>query len=216
MISFEKRRDSASFFRSRALWHKDREEVTYISKELRVNKEIRAKQVRMIGSEGEQVGIIAIKDALAMAEEKELDLVEVSPNADPPVCKLMDYGKFKYEQHKKERDSKAKRKTLEVKEVKLRPKIDDHDFQTKSKTAQRILEEGDKVKVTLMFRGREVVYTKLGEQLLEKLFEEVSSIALIERKPKLEGKNMIMILTPKSVVVVPGAPGGPAPAGTSS
>ncbi|MHC9540916.1 MAG: translation initiation factor IF-3 [Vulcanimicrobiota bacterium] len=190
-----------------------------MSKDLRVNKEIRAKQVRMIGNEGEQVGIIAIKDALTMAEEKELDLVEVSPNADPPVCKLMDYGKFKYEQHKKERDSKAKRKTLEVKEVKLRPKIDDHDFQTKSKTAQRILEEGDKVKVTLMFRGREVVYTKLGEQLLEKLFEEVSSIALIERKPKLEGKNMIMILTPKSVVVLPGTPGssgGPAPAGTSS
>ncbi|MGV8122439.1 MAG: translation initiation factor IF-3 [Candidatus Xenobiia bacterium LiM19] len=193
-----------------------------MSKDLRVNKEIRAKQVRMIGNEGEQVGIIAIKDALTMAEEKELDLVEVSPNADPPVCKLMDYGKFKYEQHKKERDSKAKRKTLEVKEVKLRPKIDDHDFQTKSKTAQRILEEGDKVKVTLMFRGREVVYTKLGEQLLEKLFEEVSSIALIERKPKLEGKNMIMILTPKSVVLLPGAPGapgapgGPAPAGTSS
>jgi len=204
------------FFAAAPLWHKDCEEVTYISKELRVNKEIRAKQVRMIGNEGEQLGIIAIKDALAMAEEKELDLVEVSPSGDPPVCKLMDYGKFKYEQHKKERDSKAKRKTLEVKEVKLRPKIDDHDFQTKSKTAQRILTEGDKVKVTLMFRGREVVYTKLGEQLLEKLFEEVSSIALIERKPKLEGKNMIMILSPKSIIVPAAAPGGAAPSGTSS
>jgi len=170
----------------------------------------------MIGNEGEQLGIIAIKDAITMAEEKGLDLVEVSPNADPPVCKLIDYGKFKYEQHKKERDSKAKRKTLEVKEVKLRPKIDDNDFRTKSKTAQRILSEGDKVKVTLMFRGREVVYTKLGEQLLEKLFEEVSSIALIERKPKLEGKNMIMILSPKSIIVPAGGPGGAAPAGTSS
>ena len=198
------------------MWHKYCEEVTYISKELRVNKEIRAKQVRMIGNEGEQLGIIAIKDAITMAEEKGLDLVEVSPNADPPVCKLIDYGKFKYEQHKKERDSKAKRKTLEVKEVKLRPKIDDNDFRTKSKTAQRILSEGDKVKVTLMFRGREVVYTKLGEQLLEKLFEEVSSIALIERKPKLEGKNMIMILSPKSIIVPAGGPGGAAPAGTSS
>jgi translation initiation factor IF-3 len=175
--------------------------VAFISKDLRVNKEIRAKQVRIIGVDGEQLGIIAINEALDMAEEKELDLVEVSPNVDPPVCKLMDYGKFKYEQSKKERDSKVKRKILEVKEVKLRPKIDEHDFQTKSKTAQRILLDGDKVKVTLMFRGREVVYTKLGEQLLDRMFLELNTISIIEKKPKLEGKNMIMILTPKAAIV---------------
>jgi translation initiation factor IF-3 len=175
--------------------------VAFISKDLRVNKEIRAKQVRIIGHEGEQLGIMAIREALDLAEEKELDLVEVSPNVDPPVCKMMEYGKFKYEQAKKERDSKVKRKIVEVKEVKIRPKIDGHDFQTKSKTAQRILLDGDKVKVTLMFRGREVVYTKLGEQLMEKMFQELSEISIVEKKPKLEGKNMIMILTPKAAVV---------------
>jgi translation initiation factor IF-3 len=172
--------------------------VAYISKDLRVNKEIRAKQVRLIGVEGEQLGILGFKEALALAEEKELDLVEVSPNVDPPVCKLIDYGKFKYEQAKKERDSKAKRKFLEVKEVKLRPKIDEHDFQTKSKTAARIIKGGDKVKVTLMFRGREIVYTKLAEKLLERLYEDVAEISIIEKKPKLEGKNMVMILAPKA------------------
>jgi translation initiation factor IF-3 len=174
--------------------------VACISKDLRVNDEIRAKQVRVIGGDGAQLGILGIKEALALAEEKELDLVEVSPNVDPPVCKLMDYGKFKYEQAKKERDSKIKRKYLEVKEVKLRPKIDEHDFQVKSKTAQRILKDGDKVKVTLMFRGRELVYTKLGEKLLDRLFEELAPICQMERKPKLEGKNMVMILSPKSTV----------------
>lgn len=174
------------------------EEVTCISKELRVNEEIRAKQVRVIGAEGAQLGILGIKEALTLAEEKELDLVEVSPAVDPPVCKLMDYGKFKYEQSKKERDSKLKRKYLEVKELKMRPKIDEHDFQVKSKTAQRILKDGDKIKVTLMFRGRELVYTKLGEKLLDRLFEELSPLCIVEKKPKLEGKNMVMILAPKS------------------
>ncbi|MDQ7825615.1 MAG: translation initiation factor IF-3 [Candidatus Eremiobacteraeota bacterium] len=169
-----------------------------MSKDLRINKEIRAKQVRVISDAGEQLGILGTKEALAIAEEKDLDLVEVSPNTDPPVCKLMDYGKFKYEQAKKERDSKVKRKTLEVKEVKLRPKIDEHDFQVKSKIAERILKGGDKVKVTLMFRGREVVYTKLGEKLMERLFEEVAPLCLVEKKPKLEGRNMIMILAPKA------------------
>ena len=171
----------------------------HISKELRINKEIRARQVRLIGDDGEQLGILAIREAINLAEERGLDLVEVSPATDPPVCKLMDYGKFRYEQSKKEKDSKVKRKSLEVKEVKLRPKIDEHDFQVKKVTAERILKAGDKVKITLMFRGREVVYTKIGEKLMDRLHEELSSICALERSPKLEGRNMIMILAPKGV-----------------
>ena len=169
-----------------------------ISKEVKVNKEIRARQVRVIGENGEQLGILHIKEALRAAEEHSLDLVEVSPAAEPPVCKLMDYGKFRYEQAKKEKDSKFKRRTLDVKEVKLRPKIDDNDFNVKKNTAERILKTGNKVKITLMFRGREVVYTELGKQLMMKLSEELEPIAIVERAPKLEGRNMIMILAPKS------------------
>jgi translation initiation factor IF-3 len=169
-----------------------------ISKEVKVNKEIRARQVRVIGENGEQLGILHIKEALRAAEEHSLDLVEVSPAAEPPVCKLMDYGKFRYEQAKKEKDSKFKRRTLDVKEVKLRPKIDDNDFNVKKNTAERILKTGNKVKITLMFRGREVVYTELGKQLMMKLSEELEPISTVERAPKLEGRNMIMILAPKS------------------
>ncbi len=169
-----------------------------ISKEVKVNKEIRARQVRVIGENGEQLGILHIKEALRAAEERSLDLVEVSPAAEPPVCKLMDYGKFRYEQAKKEKDSKFKRRTLDVKEVKLRPKIDDNDFNVKKNTAERILKTGNKVKITLMFRGREVVYTELGKQLMMKLSEELEPICTVERAPKLEGRNMIMILAPKS------------------
>ncbi len=169
-----------------------------ISKEVKVNKEIRARQVRVIGENGEQLGILHIKEALRAAEEHSLDLVEVSPAAEPPVCKLMDYGKFRYEQAKKEKDSKFKRRTLDVKEVKLRPKIDDNDFNVKKNTAERILKTGNKVKITLMFRGREVVYTELGKQLMMKLSEELEPICTVERAPKLEGRNMIMILAPKS------------------
>ena len=169
-----------------------------ISKEVKVNKEIRARQVRVIGENGEQLGILHIKEALRAAEERSLDLVEVSPATEPPVCKLMDYGKFRYEQAKKEKDSKFKRRTLDVKEVKLRPKIDDNDFNVKKNTAERILKTGNKVKITLMFRGREVVYTELGKQLMMKLSEELEPICTVERAPKLEGRNMIMILAPKS------------------
>lgn len=152
----------------------------------------------MIGDAGEQLGILSLRDALRTAEEKSLDLVEVSPATDPPVCKLMDFGKFKYEQAKKEKDSKIKRKTLEIKEVKLRPKIDDNDFNVKRNTAERILKDGNKVKVTLMFRGREVVYTDLGKKLMTKLSEDLAAFCSVERVPKLEGRNMIMILAPKS------------------
>lgn len=139
-----------------------------------------------------------MRDALKVAEEKALDLVEVSPAAEPPVCRLMDFGKFKYEQAKKEKDSKVKRRTLEVKEVKLRPKIDENDFNVKKSTAERILKGGNKVKVTLMFRGREVVYTELGKKLMTRLAEELEPMCSVERIPKLEGRNMIMILAPKN------------------
>lgn len=154
--------------------------------------------MRIIGDEGEQLGIFSIRDALALAEERGFDLVEVSPATDPPVCKLMDYGRYKYEQAKKDKDSKVKRRSLDLKEVKLRPKIDEHDFQVKRVTAERILKGGDKVKVTLMFRGREVVYTKLGEKLMQRLADELAPLCLVERAPKLEGRNMIMILSPKT------------------
>ena len=154
----------------------------------------------VIGDEGDQLGILTVREAVAVAEERGLDLVEVSPAADPPVCKLMDYGKFRYEQAKKEKDSKVKRKSLEVKEVKLRPKIDEHDFQVKKVIAERILKGGDKVKITLMFRGREVVYTEIGKKLMERLYGELESVCALERSPKLEGRNMIMILAPKSAV----------------
>jgi translation initiation factor IF-3 len=171
--------------------------VVYITKELRINNEIRAREVRVIDNSGGQLGIMSVREAVALAEERELDLVEVSPNTDPPVCRLMDYGKFKYEQSKKDREARHKRKTLEVKEVKMRPKIDSHDYQIKAKLARRLLEEGDKVKVTMMFRGREVVYTNLAEKLMDRIAEDCGDLCVVERKAKLEGRNMIMILAPK-------------------
>lgn len=134
---------------------------------------------------------------MRLAAERELDLVEVSPQGEPPVCKIMDFGKFKYAQSKKDREVQKKRKSQHLKEVKLRPKIDPHDFATKSKLVHRLIGEGDKVKVTIMFRGREIVYSGHGQQILEKLAQEVADNAVIERPPKLEGKAMIMILSPK-------------------
>lgn len=154
------------------------------------------------------------RDAYKLALERELDLVEVSPQTKPPVCRLMDYGRWKYEAAKKTREAnqatKVKRKAQEIREVKLRPKIDEHDYLVKSKMVRRLLQEGDKVKVTMMFRGREVVHAELGLKLLERVFNDISEFAIIENRPKLEGKNMIMVVSPK-------AGGGPsAPANFSS
>jgi translation initiation factor IF-3 len=187
-------------------------EVTSISKNLRINSEIRARDVRVIDNLGNQLGIIPLREALRVSEEREMDLVEVSPTADPPVCRMMDYGRFKYEQAKKDREAKLKRKTNELKEVTMRPKIDDHDLDVKRRLVKRMLEEGDKVKVTLMFRGREVVYPQLGEKLLEKIYLECASICVVERHPRLEGRYMIMILAPKPEVIPqpPAEPGKPA------
>ncbi|MBI2252889.1 MAG: translation initiation factor IF-3 [Armatimonadetes bacterium] len=170
----------------------------FINKELRINTQINFKEIRLIDQNGEQLGIYPVKEAQKLAEEKNLDLVEISSAANPPVCRLMDYGKYKYEQSKKEKESKHKRKTIELKEVKIRPKINEHDYQVKIKLIKRIIGEGDKVKVNLIFRGREIIYVSLGEKILERLIKEINEFVIIERRPKLEGKSMIMILTPKS------------------
>lgn len=141
---------------------------------------------------------MALRDALRLALEQQLDLVEVAPNAKPPVCRIMDFGKYKYEQQKREKEAKKKQKVVAVKEVKVRPNIEDHDFNVKMKNAQRFLEDGDKVKVTVMFRGRELSHPELGKEVLDKMASELKPIALVEREPKLEGKNMIMILSAKT------------------
>lgn len=162
-----------------------------------MNEQIRAKEIRVVDSNGEQLGIMKPQKALELAREKKLDLVTVSPGAKPPVCRIMDYGKYKYEQNKKDKEAKKKQKTINVKEVKLRPNIEDNDFNTKLNNAIRFLKKEDKVKVTIMFRGREVTHPQLGEELCQRMFDEVKDIAVMERKPKLEGKNMIMILAPR-------------------
>ena len=160
---------------------------------MRINEEIRAREVRVIGSEGEQLGIMSGRDAQQLAYEKHLDL----PTAKPPVCRIMDYGKYRYEQQKREKESRKKQKTFDIKEVKLRPGIEEHDFNVKFKNAVRFLEDGDKVKVTIMFRGRELSHPELGEVLLNKMAAQLKEMAVVERQPKLEGKNMIMIVAPK-------------------
>ncbi len=172
--------------------------MNLIVKKLRVNRQIKAKEVRLIDPNGEQVDIMTLKNALLMAQEKNLDLVEVNPGTKPPVCKLLDYGKYRYELSKKERTARQNRSIVELKEVKFRPKIDAHDFDTKKKMVLRLLKGGDKVKVTLMFRGREVVYKKQGVDKMNQLAEEITEDAIVEREPKLEGKNITMILAPKA------------------
>ncbi|WP_072910635.1 translation initiation factor IF-3 [Desulforamulus aeronauticus] len=169
-----------------------------MSKEQRINEEIRAREVRVVDAENNQLGIMSVKDALRIAEEKQLDLVEVAPQAKPPVCRIMDFGKFKYEQSKRDKEAKKRQRIIQVKEVKLRPRIEDHDYEVKAKNAERFLKDGDKVKVTIMFRGREIVHTELGRKLLERLANDMKDICSVERHAKLEGKNMIMILAPKN------------------
>ncbi|MFG1416433.1 translation initiation factor IF-3 [Xanthobacter sp. V0B-10] len=163
----------------------------------RVNEEIRIREVQLIDQEGQNRGVVAIRDALALAQEAGLDLVEIAPNSAPPVCKILDYGRFKYQNQKKASEARKKQKVVEVKEIKLRPGIDDHDYEVKMRAMQRFFEEGDKVKVTLRFRGREMAHQDIGYKLLQKLKEEVSTIAKVEAEPMLEGRQMIMILAPR-------------------
>ncbi len=162
-----------------------------------INFKIKAKEVRVIDPDGNQVGVVPTDKALSAAKDFGLDLVEVSPNANPPVCKIMDYGRYKYEQDKKQQEAKKKQSTFQLKEIKVRPKTGDHDLEVKLGHIRRFLEKKDKVKVTLIFRGREITLTDLGIEVLEKVAEETSDIAVVEQKPKFEGRTMVMILAPR-------------------
>ena len=162
-----------------------------------MNADILNEQVRCIAPDGEQLGVMKTEDAIAEADSHGLDLVEVSPNADPPVCKILDYGKFKFEAQKKRNEAKKKQKVIEVKEIKLRPNIDEHDYQVKMRSVQKFLDEGDKVKVTLRFRGREMAHQELGVNVLNRVREDTDEVAKIEAFPKLEGRQMIMVIAPK-------------------
>ncbi|HNX29264.1 MAG TPA: translation initiation factor IF-3 [Syntrophomonadaceae bacterium] len=168
-----------------------------ISKDWRVNEEIRVKEVRLIDDAGEQLGIVPIREALQLSLDKGLDLVEVAPSAKPPVCRLMDYGKFKFEQNKREKEARKKQATISTKEVKLRPNIEEHDFQVKAKNARKFLAAGDKVKLTIMFRGRQITHPELGEKLSIKMAQQLSDISTMEKAPRIEGRNMVTMLLPK-------------------
>lgn len=163
---------------------------------MRVNRQIRISPIRVIDPEGEQVGIIPVEQALSMAEEQGLDLVEVAPLARPPVCRIMDYGKFKYEEQRKAREARKKQQHVQIKEVKMRPGIEDHDFDFKTRHARRFLEEGNKVKLTMMFRGRQMAHPEIGRQVLNKVSEMLSDIAKVEYGPAMEARAMTMVLTP--------------------
>ena len=170
----------------------------YIKQELPTNRQIRAKEVQLIGENGEKLGVNPFEKALEIAEEKNLDLVLVSPNANPPVCKIMNYGKYKFEQAKKEKEAKKKQKVLEVKEIRVTPNIEEHDFSFKAKNARKFLQDGNKVKITVRFRGREVNNAKAGEVVLNKFIEALEEVSTVEKAPKLEGRNMFTILAKKN------------------
>ncbi|WP_456433267.1 translation initiation factor IF-3 [Thermosulfuriphilus sp.] len=166
------------------------------AKRYRINQQIRAREVRLIGADGKQIGIVPLSQALEIAQEHDLDLVEIAPQAQPPVCRIMDYGKFLYQQNKKAQEAKKKQSTIQVKEIKVRPKTDEHDLAVKIKHIRRFLEEKNKVKVRLWFRGREIVHIDRGREVLNRIVEAVSDIGRIEQTPKMEGRQMIMILGP--------------------
>jgi translation initiation factor IF-3 len=163
----------------------------------RMNEDIRVREVHLIDKDGTNRGNIPIADALAIAQEAGLDLVEIAPNADPPVCKLLDYGKFKYQEQKKAAEARKKQKIVEVKEIKFRPMIDDHDYDVKMRSMKRFFEEGDKVKVTLRFRGREMAHQELGARLLDRVKTDFATVAKVEMEPRLEGRQMVMVMAPR-------------------
>jgi len=169
----------------------------HINKDLRVNERIRARECRLIDETGAQLGITSVHDALALAREKGLDLIEVAPTATPPVCKIMDYGKYKYEQEKREREARKKQHVSEMKGLTLRPTTDEHDYQVLVKHALRFLREGDKVKVTVRFRSREITHPELAQRQLERMVQDVSDVGVVEKPPAMEGRTMTMILSPK-------------------
>lgn len=163
----------------------------------RINQEIRSNDVQLIDSEGQNRGVTAIADAQKIADDAGLDLVEIVPTANPPVCKILDYGKFRFLEQKKQAEARKKQKIVEVKEIKLRPGIDDHDYDVKMKAVRRFFDEGDKVKVTLRFRGREMAHQEIGYRLLERVKHETTAIAKVEAEPSMEGRQMVMVLAPK-------------------
>jgi translation initiation factor IF-3 len=163
----------------------------------RINEEIRVREIHLIDAEGHNLGNVSIADALAKAQEAGLDLVEISPNATPPVCKLLDFGKYKYQEQKKQAEARKKQKVVEVKEIKFRPMIDDHDYDVKMRSMKRFFEEGDKVKVTLRFRGREMAHQELGVKLLDRVKDDTGKIAKVESEPRVEGRQMVMVLAPR-------------------
>ena len=162
----------------------------------RINERIRGGEIRLIGANGENVGVVSPDRALYLAEEAGLDLVEISPNAVPPVCKIMDYGKYKYETQKKENEARKKQKVIEIKEIKFRPGTDIHDYEVKMRSVFKFLEEGDKVKITLRFRGREMAHMEIGKALLDRIADDVKAIGKIESFPRLEGRQMVMMIAP--------------------
>lgn len=162
----------------------------------RANERIRASEIRLIGAEGENVGVVTPERGMEMAVDAGLDLVEISPNADPPVCKIMDFGKFKYETQKREAEARKKQKIIEIKEIKFRPNTDTHDYDVKMRSIRKFLEEGDKVKVTLRFRGREMAHQELGRELLHRVADDLAEEAKVENMPKMEGRQMIMMIAP--------------------
>ena len=163
----------------------------------RVNEQIEAEKVRVVNADGEMVGVISKEEGIEIAFEAGLDLVEVSPNADPPVCKVLDYGKYKYEAQKKANEARKKQKVIDVKEIKMRPGIDEHDYQVKMRSIRRFLDEGDKVKMTIRFRGREMAHQELGMKVLDRVREDVDELAKVEQFPKSEGRLMTMVIAPK-------------------
>ena len=170
----------------------------YIKQELPINGQIRAKEVQLISDTGEKLGMVPLSRALEIAGEKKLDLVLVSPNSQVPVCKIMNYGKYKFEQAKKEKEAKKKQRIQETKELRITPNIEEHDFGFKAKNARKFLEDGNKVKITVRFRGRELNNTKMGEEVLNQFIKNLEDISIVEKKPKLEGKNMFIILAEKA------------------
>lgn len=167
-------------------------------KENRTNEEIRAREIRVIGEDGTMLGVMSVPEALNIADEKKLDLVEVSPNAVPPVCRILDYGKYRYEAQKREKEARKKQKTIQVKEIRLSTFIEEHDIEVKAATACKFLAEGNKVKVSLRFRGRELGHTALGREVMDKFAELCAESGTVEKKPNMEGRSMIMFIAPKS------------------
>jgi translation initiation factor IF-3 len=170
--------------------------VVRVSTDPRINDRIRSPQVRLVGADGQQIGVVETREALRQARELDLDLVEVAPQADPPVCRIMDYGKFKYERDIRQKEARKKQSRTELKEIKFRPKIDRHDYGTKKGHVERFIRGGNKVKVTIMFRGREMAHTELGRKILDRLVEDLGPMVVVESLPKQEGRNMIMVISP--------------------